>query len=147
MPLTPHEAEREARSVLTGGGVVAGMATGAIIGVALAGPVGAVVGASVGGVAGGLGGDAIGTTTSPTESSVVRSAHTAGTVRLHIDDSGGNGRPVVLIHGWPLSAQAWAPQLSALQAAGYRVVAYDRRGFGRSDKPETGYDYDELADD
>jgi pimeloyl-ACP methyl ester carboxylesterase len=68
-------------------------------------------------------------------------------VRLHIEDSGGNGRPVVLIHGWPLSAKAWEPQVSELQAAGYRVVAYDRRGFGRSDKPESGYDYDMLADD
>lgn len=72
---------------------------------------------------------------------------TADTVHLHIEDSGGNGRPVVLIHGWPLSAQAWAPQRSTLQAAGYRVVAYDRRGFGRSDKPKSGYDYDALADD
>jgi non-heme chloroperoxidase len=68
-------------------------------------------------------------------------------VRLHIEDSGGSGRPVVLIHGWPLSAQAWEPQVSVLQAAGYRVVAYDRRGFGRSDKPETGYSYDTLAAD
>jgi pimeloyl-ACP methyl ester carboxylesterase len=68
-------------------------------------------------------------------------------VRLHIDDSGGGGRPVVLIHGWPLSAQAWAPQAPVLAAAGYRVVAYDRRGFGRSDKPDSGYSYDTLADD
>jgi non-heme chloroperoxidase len=68
-------------------------------------------------------------------------------VRLHIEDHGGSGRPVVLIHGWPLSAQAWKPQVAALGAAGYRVVAYDRRGFGRSDKPESGYDYDTLADD
>jgi pimeloyl-ACP methyl ester carboxylesterase len=66
---------------------------------------------------------------------------------LHIEDSGGTGRPVVLIHGWPLSAQAWAPQVSVLRAAGYRVVAYDRRGFGRSDKPESAYDYNVLADD
>jgi non-heme chloroperoxidase len=68
-------------------------------------------------------------------------------VRLHIDDSGGEGRAVVLIHGWPLSGEAWAPQVSVLQDAGYRVVAYDRRGFGRSDKPPSGYDYDTLADD
>jgi pimeloyl-ACP methyl ester carboxylesterase len=54
---------------------------------------------------------------------------------------------VVLIHGWPLSAQAWEPQVSVLRAAGHRVVAYDRRGFGRSDKPESGYGYDALADD
>jgi len=68
-------------------------------------------------------------------------------VRLHINDSGGDGRPVVLIHGWPLSAQAWALQVSALRAAGYRVVTYDRRGFGQSDKPASGYGYDTLADD
>ena len=67
--------------------------------------------------------------------------------RLHVEDTGGNGRPVVLIHGWPLSAASWEPQVPALQAAGYRVVAYDRRGFGRSDKPETGFDYDTLTDD
>ena len=71
----------------------------------------------------------------------------AHSVSLHIEDSGGAGRPVVLIHGWPLSAQAWAAQVSVLQAAGFRVVAYDRRGFGRSDKPESGYSYDTLADD
>jgi pimeloyl-ACP methyl ester carboxylesterase len=68
-------------------------------------------------------------------------------VRLHIEDSGGSGRPVVLIHGWPLSARAWEPQVTTLRAAGYRVVAYDRRGFGHSDKPESGYDYNTLADD
>lgn len=60
-------------------------------------------------------------------------------VHLHIEDSGGGGRPLVLIHGWPLSAQSWEPQMPMFQAAGYRVVAYDRRGFGRSDKPATGY--------
>ncbi|MGC5077643.1 alpha/beta fold hydrolase [Agrococcus sp. DT81.2] len=68
-------------------------------------------------------------------------------IRLHIDDSGGDGRPVVLIHGWPLSAESWDDQTDALVAAGYRVVAYDRRGFGRSDKPDDGYDYDTLAAD
>ncbi|UOW00836.1 alpha/beta hydrolase [Agrococcus sp. SCSIO52902] len=68
-------------------------------------------------------------------------------IRLHIEDSGGDGRPVVLLHGWPLSAEAWAAQTAALTAAGHRVVAYDRRGFGRSDKPDEGYDYDTLAAD
>jgi pimeloyl-ACP methyl ester carboxylesterase len=68
-------------------------------------------------------------------------------VRLHIDDSGGDGRPVVLIHGWPLSAESWDDQTDALVAAGHRVVAYDRRGFGRSDKPDGGFDYDTLAAD
>ncbi|WP_144718814.1 alpha/beta fold hydrolase [Agrococcus jejuensis] len=68
-------------------------------------------------------------------------------VRLHITDSGGEGRPVVLIHGWPLSGESWQAQRRALTAAGYRVVDYDRRGFGQSDKPEDGYDYDTFADD
>lgn len=68
-------------------------------------------------------------------------------VRLHVEDTGGTGRPVVLIHGWPLSAESWAAQLPALRDAGFRVIAYDRRGFGRSEKPEDGYDYDTLADD
>jgi non-heme chloroperoxidase len=67
--------------------------------------------------------------------------------RVHVDDSGGSGRPVVLIHGWPLSGESWSEQTEPLKQAGYRVVAYDRRGFGRSDKPQGGYDYDTLADD
>lgn len=67
--------------------------------------------------------------------------------RLHIEDGGGSGRPVVLIHGWPLSAEAWSGQVPALREAGYRVVAYDRRGFGRSEKPDGGYDYDTLTAD
>ena len=71
----------------------------------------------------------------------------ASRVRLHVEDSGGTGRPVVLIHGWPLSAESWKAQVPALRDAGYRVVAYDRRGFGRSDKPADGYEYDTLADD
>ena len=66
---------------------------------------------------------------------------------LHVDDTGGAGRPVVLIHGWPLSGEAWKDQVPALSDAGYRVVTYDRRGFGRSDKPLTGYKYDTLAED
>ncbi len=92
------------------------------------------------------GGAAAGATASPQGSSGA-DTKPANTVRLHIEDSGGSGRPVVLIHGWPLSAQAWEPQVSVLRAAGYRVVAYDRRGFGRSDKPESGYSYDTLTDD
>ncbi len=67
--------------------------------------------------------------------------------KLHVDDTGGPGRPVVLIHGWPLSGEAWKAQVPVLQQAGYRVVTYDRRGFGRSDKPLTGYGYDTLTDD
>ncbi|WP_028707427.1 alpha/beta fold hydrolase [Propionicicella superfundia] len=68
-------------------------------------------------------------------------------VSLYYEDSGGDGRPVVLIHGWSLSAAAWAANVGPLTAAGYRVVAYDRRGFGRSSKPSTGYDYDTLTAD
>ncbi|MBB6599540.1 alpha/beta hydrolase [Luteimonas sp. MC1825] len=68
-------------------------------------------------------------------------------VRLHVEDSGGDGRPVVLIHGWPLSADSWSAQVGPLRSAGFRVVAYDRRGFGRSAKPADGFDYDTLAAD
>ena len=144
--LEPEEAEREAKSVLVGGGVVAGAASGATIGVVVGGPLGVVVGATLGAVVGGLGAAAAGTIVNGKDSPSTGYAP-AQAVRLHIDDSGGGGRPVVLIHGWPLSAQAWEPQVSVLHAAGYRVVAYDRRGFGRSDKPESGYSYDALADD
>ena len=66
---------------------------------------------------------------------------------LHVDDTGGTGRTVVLIHGWPLSGESWSKQVPAFVEAGYRVVTYDRRGFGRSEKPDHGYDYDTLADD
>lgn len=59
----------------------------------------------------------------------------------------GEGRPVVLIHGWPLSADSWDPVMLALAEASYRAIAYDRRGFGRSDHAATGYDYDSFADD
>ncbi len=67
--------------------------------------------------------------------------------QLHVQDTGGSGRPVVLIHGWPLSGESWAAQIPALHDAGFRAIAYDRRGFGRSEKPEHGYDYDTLAAD
>lgn len=69
------------------------------------------------------------------------------TTNVHVEDTGGAGRPVVLIHGWPLSGESWADQVPALSDAGYRVVRYDRRGFGRSDKPDGGFDYDQLSDD
>jgi non-heme chloroperoxidase len=58
-----------------------------------------------------------------------------------------SGRPVVLIHGWPLNADSWDDILLGLADAGFRVIAYDRRGFGRSDQPWEGYDYNTLADD
>ena len=67
---------------------------------------------------------------------------------LHVDDTGGPGRPVVLIHGWPLSGESWKEQIPVLQQAGYRVITYDRRGFGRSDKgPVRQYTYDDLTED
>ncbi|HOA89034.1 alpha/beta fold hydrolase [Propioniciclava tarda] len=68
-------------------------------------------------------------------------------VTLHYTDSGGEGRPVVLIHGWPLSGRAWDANVGALTELGHRVITYDRRGFGQSSKPEDGYDYDTLASD
>ena len=68
-------------------------------------------------------------------------------IHLHIEDFGGEGRPIVLIHGWPLSGASWKLQVPALQEAGYRVITYDRRGFGQSDKPKSGYDYDEFTKD
>jgi len=67
-------------------------------------------------------------------------------IDLYYEDHG-TGRPVVLIHGWPLSGASWEKQVAALLAAGYRVLCYDRRGFGHSSKPSTGYDFDTLADD
>jgi non-heme chloroperoxidase len=68
-------------------------------------------------------------------------------LNVHVEDTGGDGRPVVLIHGWPLSGASWKEQVPALADVGYRVITYDRRGFGESDKPLTGYDYDTLTDD
>lgn len=59
----------------------------------------------------------------------------------------GEGRPVILIHGWPLSADSWDPIMIRLADNGYRAIAYDRRGFGRSDHAKSGYDYDTFADD
>lgn len=72
--------------------------------------------------------------------------NTADGIRLFYNDWG-TGKPVVLIHGWPLNQDMWEYQAPVLAASGYRVIAYDRRGFGRSDQPWTGYDYDTLAAD
>jgi len=150
LALEPEDAQREVQSVLTGGGMVAGAATGAAIGVAVAGPVGVVVGVALGAVAGALGGAAASAVSGDTQlvgSTTTTPGEFADPVRLHMEDSGNKGRAVVLIHGWPLSAQAWELQTEALINAGYRVVTYDRRGFGRSDKPVSSYSYDVLADD
>ena len=67
-------------------------------------------------------------------------------IDLHYQDRG-EGAPVVLIHGWPLNERSWEPQIVALLDAGHRVVTYDRRGFGSSSQPESGYDYDTFAAD
>lgn len=67
-------------------------------------------------------------------------------IELHYQDHG-SGRPVILIHGWPLSGRSWEPQVPALVNGGYRVITYDRRGFGSSSQPWSGYDYDTFADD
>jgi non-heme chloroperoxidase len=66
--------------------------------------------------------------------------------QLYLKDWGG-GRPVILIHGWPLSADSWDDVAVALAQSGFRTIAYDRRGFGRSDQPWDGYDYNTFADD
>ena len=67
-------------------------------------------------------------------------------IDLHYTDYG-EGQPVVLIHGWPLSARSWEAQVPALIEAGYRVITYDRRGFGQSSQPWHGYEYDTFAAD
>lgn len=67
-------------------------------------------------------------------------------IQIYYEDRG-TGRPVVLIHGWPLNGGSWERQSFALLAAGYRVITYDRRGFGRSSAPDRGYDYNTLAGD
>ncbi|MBJ6645861.1 alpha/beta fold hydrolase [Streptomyces sp. BSE7-9] len=67
-------------------------------------------------------------------------------IELYYEDHG-TGQPVVLIHGYPLDGHSWEKQTAALLAAGYRVITYDRRGFGQSSQPTTGYDYDTFAAD
>jgi non-heme chloroperoxidase len=67
-------------------------------------------------------------------------------IDLYYEDHG-TGKPVVLIHGWPLSSGSWEKQVTALLDAGFRVITYDRRGFGNSSKPTSGYNYDTLAED
>jgi non-heme chloroperoxidase len=67
-------------------------------------------------------------------------------VQIHYEDHG-SGKPIVLIHGYPLNGNSWERQERELLANGYRVITYDRRGFGRSDQPTVGYDYDTFAAD
>jgi non-heme chloroperoxidase len=70
----------------------------------------------------------------------------SGNIDLYYEDHG-SGQPVVLIHGYPLSGASWEKQIPALLAAGHRVITYDRRGFGKSSQPTTGYNYDTFASD
>jgi non-heme chloroperoxidase len=67
-------------------------------------------------------------------------------IELYYEDRG-TGKPIVLVHGWPLSGASWERQSAALLKAGHRVITYDRRGFGRSSQPAAGYEYDTLAKD
>lgn len=145
--LSTEETRRETDSVLMGSGLVVGAATGAGVGAMVTGPVGILIGASLGAVTGVLGGVAATSAYAVLETALSTQSVPDEEMRLHIEDSGGEGPPVVLIHGWPLSTKAWVPQVSVLRDAGYRVVTYDRRGFGRSAKSDSDYNYDTLADD
>lgn len=79
-------------------------------------------------------------------SSITVGQENSTSIDLYYEDHG-TGRPVVLLAGWPFDARSWEPQLHPLLDAGYRVIAYDRRGFGRSSAPTTGYDFDTLSAD
>jgi len=70
----------------------------------------------------------------------------SGNIELYYEDHG-SGKPVVLIHGYPLSGASWEKQAPVLLSAGYRVITYDRRGFGKSSQPVEGYNYDTFAED
>jgi non-heme chloroperoxidase len=70
----------------------------------------------------------------------------SGNIDLYYEDHG-SGKPIVLIHGYPLSGASWEKQIAVLLAAGHRVITYDRRGFGRSSQPVIGYNYDSFAED
>ena len=70
----------------------------------------------------------------------------SGDIQLYYEDHG-SGDPVVLIHGYPLSGASWEKQVPVLLEAGHRVITYDRRGFGKSSQPATGYQYDVFAED
>jgi non-heme chloroperoxidase len=80
------------------------------------------------------------------QSSIAVGQENSTSVELYYEDHG-TGKPVVLIHGYPLSGASWERQVGALLSAGHRVITYDRRGFGKSSQPTTGYDYDTFAED
>jgi non-heme chloroperoxidase len=70
----------------------------------------------------------------------------SGNVDLYYEDHG-SGKPIVLIHGYPLSGASWEKQVAVLLPAGHRVITYDRRRFGKSSQPAAGYNYDTFAED
>lgn len=76
----------------------------------------------------------------------IQSKNNNETINIYYEDLG-KGKPIVLIHGWPLSGSMWEYQLTQLPQKGLRCIAYDRRGFGRSDRPASGYDYNTMAGD
>src|SRR5712692_663167 len=78
--------------------------------------------------------------------SVTAGTENSAPIEIHYEDHG-SGRPIVLIHGYPLDGNSWERQERELLAAGHRVISYDRRGFGRSSQPTVGYDYDTFAAD
>src|SRR5256886_9595755 len=67
-------------------------------------------------------------------------------IDIYYEDHG-SGKPIILIHGYPLSGASWEKQMPVLLNAGYRVITYDRRGFGKSSQPTAGYNYDTFAAD
>jgi non-heme chloroperoxidase len=79
-------------------------------------------------------------------SNIVVGQENSTPIELYYEDHG-TGTPVVLVHGWPLSGASWEKQVTDLVGAGHRVITYDRRGFGQSSKPTTGYDYDTFTED
>src|SRR2546428_12752759 len=79
-------------------------------------------------------------------STVTVGQENSASIEIYYEDHG-SGKPVVLVHGWPLSGASWEKQVADLLRAGHRVITYDRRGFGQSSKPSTGYDYDTFTDD
>jgi non-heme chloroperoxidase len=86
------------------------------------------------------------TTTNESRTYVTVGQENSTPIDLYYEDHG-TGKPVILIHGYPLNGASWEKQVAALLAAGHRVITYDRRGFGNSSQPTIGYDYDTFADD
>ena len=77
---------------------------------------------------------------------VIVGKENSANIDLYYEDHG-SGKPVILIHGYPLNGASWEKQLPALLTSGHRVITYDRRGFGKSSQPTTGYNYDTFAED